>query len=50
LQTLLLLIILSAFLSKMLGILQQAKIDEFVKSRISPPLVGGNKGAGEITT
>jgi len=26
------------------------KIDSFVKSRISPPLVGGDKGEGDITT
>jgi len=26
------------------------KIDAFVKSRISPPLVGGDKGEGDITT
>ena len=26
------------------------KINSFVKSRISPPLVGGDKGEGDITT
>jgi len=26
------------------------KVDAFVKSRISPPLVGGDKGEGDITS
>jgi len=39
-----------ATIKKIRDDLRRWKLDSFVKSQISPPLVGGDKGEGDITT